>query len=123
MELKRASSAIIGAGLAAIAACQTAGGAQRPAVLASSDPETMAKVKAVLSDALGTARIELGAGDPTQTPSITVLPRPPSAYEGMSTAMPTTFDIVLSGGRCLLLRRDTAAAYELRGVACRPLPR
>lgn len=107
------------AGALLAAACQT-GLASQAAVLENADAQTMAKVKAVLAEAMGTATIELGAGDPTQTPSIAVLPRPPSPHEDRSPAMPVLFDLILKENVCYAVRRDTGEAYELTDVACKP---
>ena len=92
-----------------------------PAVLSSADGETLETVRSVLAGAMNTATVKLGAGDPTKTPVIPVLPPKPSAHEGRSTAMPTLFDIVLSDEACFLVRRKDGAAFPLDGVACRPL--
>ncbi len=102
------------------AACQTSFASQA-AVLESGDTETLAKVKAALADAMGRTDIEFGAGDPTQTPAISVLPRRPSSYEDRSPATPTLFDLTLRDGVCYATRRDTGDAVALEGVACRPL--
>ncbi|MCK5750666.1 MAG: hypothetical protein KAH44_30885 [Oricola sp.] len=102
------------------AACQTSLASQA-AVLQSGDAETMAKVKTVLAVAMGRTDIEFGAGDPTETPAISVLPRRPSSYEDRSPATPTLFDLTLSKGVCYATRRDTGEAFALEGVACRPL--
>lgn len=107
----------------ALCACQSAAGVQKPAVLASFDAETMAKVKSVLSEAMGAARVDLGPGDPSKLSTISVLPQKPSRYEGMSPATPTQFDLVMTGDRCFLVRRDTKETYALEGVACRALDR
>lgn len=113
---------IIAMSLLALGACQSEG-ARKPAVLASSDLETMNYVKSVLAEAMDVAHVEIGAGDPARISTISVLPRRPSQYEGMSPAEPTQFDIVLIGARCCLVRRDTGETYELRNVSCRALSR
>lgn len=114
--------AMIGAltGALLAAACQSSL-ASEAAVLESADAQTMAKVKSVLAGAMGTAAVELGAGDPTETPSIAVLPRPPGPNEDRSPAMPVLFDLILKENVCYAVRRDTGAAYELTGVACKPV--
>lgn len=110
--------ALIGALLFA-AACQTSP-ASEAAVLESADTQTMTKVKSVLAGAMSVANVELGAGDPTEAPVISVLPPRPSPYEDRSPAMPTLFDLVLKGDICYAVRRETSETYELDGVACRP---
>lgn len=107
-------------GLFMLSACQ-ANGAPRPAVLESSDVETMANVKTVLAGAMNKSSVEIGPGDPTQTSTISVLPPRLSPYEGMSPAAPTQFDIVKTGSQCSVVRRDTGEAYKLDGVSCRAL--
>lgn len=102
---------------ASLSACQT-GGAPTPATLAAADPQTIAVVKQTLAMALDRARIELGPGDPTKTPSLSVLPPPLSSGEDRSMARPTHFDIVLKGARCFIVRRETGREYALDGVSC-----
>lgn len=113
--------ALIGAltGALLAAACQTSLASQ-PAVLEKADAQTMAKVKSALAEAMGTATVEIGAGDPTETPSISVLPRPPGPYEDRSPAMPALFDLMLKENVCYAVRRETGEEYELKGVACKP---
>jgi hypothetical protein len=108
-------------GVLAAAACQSTEAPRRHAVLAAADSATMEKLKAVLAAAMSTAQVELGPGDLTQTSTVSVLPPRLGPYEGRSPALPTQFDIMMRGAKCLLVRRDTGAEYELVGVACRPL--
>ncbi|PQA89329.1 hypothetical protein [Hyphococcus luteus] len=115
---KRGPFALIGALLFA-AACQTSP-ASEAAVLESADTQTMTKVKSVLAGAMNVASVDLGAGDPTESPVISVLPPRPSPYEDRSPAMPVLFDLVVKGNVCYAVRRETGEAYELDGVACRP---
>ncbi len=91
-----------------------------PATLERADPETLARVEAVLAQAMGDASIELGPADLAATTTISVLPPRLTPYEDRSLARPTQFDIMLEGARCLLVRRDTGEEYDLDGVACRP---
>ncbi|MBI1186754.1 MAG: hypothetical protein GC206_05390 [Alphaproteobacteria bacterium] len=104
---------------AALAACQSAD-ARRPAVLARADAETMAALEAALADAMGVARVEIGAADLTRSPVIPVLPAPPSPAEGRSPAAPTLFDLALVGDACVAVRRSSGAAVALPGVRCAP---
>jgi hypothetical protein len=89
------------------------------AVLQSADAETLARVRAMLSQATGRAEIDLGAGDPTREPVLIVLPPPLGPLETRSLAVPIRFDIELRGARCYVVRTDTGAAFPLDGVACR----
>ncbi|WP_375202534.1 hypothetical protein [Hyphococcus sp.] len=98
-------------------ACQTAA-PKTEAVLAAADDRTIAQVKSVLAEAVGRASIELGAGEPAKDTFITVLPPPLASREDRSMATPVVFDIVLSGGDCYAVRRDTGEAFRL-SVACR----
>ena len=95
---------------------------QTPAVLASDDAETMAALKSVLSDAVGRARIELGAGDPTSVPSVSVLPPRPVSPDDRSPVMPDVFDLVLRGDTCFAVHRESGKAHALEGVTCLPAP-
>lgn len=104
--------------LLGLAACQTV---PRPAVLAESSPATLEALTGVLADATGRARIELGPGDPTRQPAISVLPPPPGIHEGNSTLMPAIFDLVLVGGDCFVRAREGGGLHALPGVECRPV--
>jgi len=92
-----------------------------PAVLADGSDETMAALKGHLADAMGTSRIELGAGDPTQTPSVSVLPPPLTDLETRSPATPTLFNLMMVGDTCYAVREGSDERIELTGVACRAL--
>ena len=70
---------------------------------------------------MGRAQIELGAGDPTQDPTIAVLPPPLGPGEDRSTATPVYFDIILKDGECAVIRRDTGEEFPLDGVPCSAL--
>lgn len=102
--------------LTGLAACDTA---PRPAVLTDTSPETVAAVKGVLAAALGRAQIELGAGDLTQDPVISVLPPRPGPHEGNSPAVPALFDIVLMNGDCYVQERASGEMFSLTGIECR----
>ncbi len=113
---------VFGLVLASAGACQSSSQTAMPAVLSSGDAETLAQVKAVLSDALGRARINFGAGDPTQQPQISVLPPPITPPEQRSLARPEIFDLVLIGELCYAVRRTTGDRFVLEGVSCQPAP-
>lgn len=102
-----------------LGACQT-GGAATPAIIASSDPETLATVKTALAGAMGKARVEISPADLTESTTISVLPPRPTSLEGRSVVKPTPFDIEMRGEDCVAVRRDTGEAYDLPGVDCRP---
>ncbi len=100
------------------AACQTAG-PPVPAMLESADDMTLARIKAVLAEAVGRADIRLGPEDLTSMSSVSVLPPRPGPHETHSTAMPTVFDLVTNGKTCMLVRRESGKSYRLDDVACR----
>lgn len=122
----RCAFTLMVAGVAAlIGGCQTTGPSQPResdvmAVLQSDDPQTIAALKAVLSDAVGRAQIELGPGDLTRTSTISVLPPPLGPNETRSPATPALFDLVIDRGQCVLVRRDDGAHFAADRVACRP---
>ncbi|WP_428408755.1 hypothetical protein [Hyphococcus sp.] len=97
--------------------CETVA-TQTPAVLERADAETLDRVKSVLAGAVGRATIELGAGDLTQSSTVSVLPPPLSPREDRSMAAPVLFDIMLMGEDCYLVRRDSGESFRLP-VACR----
>lgn len=111
-------------GLAAglmIAACASSA-TDAPAVLVSADDDTLLAVAAAIAEARGTARVEFGAGDPTETASLAVLPARPGPKEDRSLAAPTIYDIVLRGETCLLIEKATGTEIILpEPVSCRPL--
>ena len=91
-----------------------------PATLSDSSPETITALKTGLSSALGRAMIDLGAGDPTQVPSVAVLPPRPGALEANSTAVPTMFDLFMEGETCFAVQQGTDTRTALPGVPCKP---
>ncbi|MFN4024768.1 MAG: hypothetical protein ACK4MQ_08045 [Hyphomonas sp.] len=107
------SSVLIG-----LSACQTAPAAE-PALLVEATPEAMTIVAETLASAVDRARIELGPGDLTRDPAISVLPPPLGEHETHSPAMPVMFDLVIQDGDCFLQAREDGALYPLPGVACR----
>ncbi|MEM7330081.1 MAG: hypothetical protein AAF437_15165 [Pseudomonadota bacterium] len=102
-----------------LSACQHHAGPV-PAVLADADTATVEALKSSLATAMDRAQIELGAGDPTQVPSVVVLPPKPSTFETQSPAMPTVFDLYMDGETCLAVRQGSEDKIVLDGVACRP---
>ena len=106
-------------GAAALAACQHAQ-PTKPAVLQAADTDSLDALRAALGQAMDQAEIELGAGDPTETPSVAVLPPKPSRFETQSPAMPTLFDLYIRGETCFAVRRGEAVEIALPGVSCRP---
>ena len=115
----------ISAALAALlaSACQTAPNSDTwsgPAILADASPQTMDALKNGLAQAMGVARVSLGAGDPTVSPEVAVLPPRPSSLEDRSLAAPTIFDLELRGNDCYAVHRASGAATALPGVSCRP---
>ncbi len=95
--------------------------AKVPAVLVSSDDQTLAELKSALAEAMGTTRVEIGPGDLTQQSVISVLPPRLGPLEGHSVAKPTQFNLMKTGSKCYAVRRGTGEAYELSGVTCRAL--
>lgn len=102
--------------LAGLAACETA---PQPAVLTDTSPETMSAVTSVLATAVGRAQIELGAGDFTKEPVISVLPPRPGPLETHATAVPTLFDILLLDGDCYVQERESGEMFFLTGIECK----
>lgn len=103
-----------------IGACQMASTAT-PARLTDNAPETMAALKAGLAEAMGKAKIDLGAGDLTQQSRISVLPPRLGPHEGASAAMPVQFDLMMDAETCFVIREDTGERFDLPGVTCRKL--
>lgn len=74
-----------------------------------------------LADALGRARLETGAPDPTEEPVLVVLPPPLSPLEDRSPVTPQLFDIVIRGDQCRLEERDGPLRVALPAGSCLPL--
>lgn len=111
---------ILAAGsLAMASACQLTPKDAVPAVLADDSPETMTTLKSTLAEAMGRANIELGAGDPTQSSTISVLPPPLGPMETASTAMPTVFTLMMEGDTCMAVHSETGEKYPM-DLPCRP---
>jgi hypothetical protein len=102
-----------------LAACQTVP-SSAPAVLAKGDAASLASLKAHLAKAVGREQIQLGAGDPTQTSVISVLPPPAGPANDRNMAMPTVFRLEIEGKACVAVRDDTGARVALDGVNCTP---
>ena len=113
------TSILSGAVLAAGACQSTAQPAAKPAVLMKADAATMGRLKAALAKAMGRAQVELGPGDPTKSPEISVLPRPPGPAEDRSLAKPTIFRLEIEGDACFVARADTGTREKIDGVECR----
>ena len=118
-RLRRLMTVLLTAGALLSGGCVTGAAYRMPAVLAGADEDAMAALKAGLADALEVGRVELGAGDPTTSPVITVLPPVLGPHEDRSPARPILFDLELRGGACVAVRHDTGEAFDLAGVACR----
>ncbi len=103
----------------ALAGCQSLGG-PAPAVLTSNDPDAIARLKAALAEAMGQAQVELGPGDPTRSPTVSVLPRPPGPLEDRSLALPTIFRLEIEGGECFVVREDGQVRKRIEGAGCKP---
>jgi hypothetical protein len=102
----------------AMAGCHSTGGAA-PARLSTDSDSQMQQLKAGLSEAVGRANVELGAGDPMGEGSVVVLPPRLGPLETSSTARPVIFDLELRGEMCFAVNRETGEAFELPGVDCR----
>lgn len=103
----------------ALAACQH-NQAPAPAVLVDADAETLDALRTAFALVLGRANVEFGAGDPTVSPSIAVLPPKPTDLETQSAAMPTMFDLYVRGDTCFAVRRGDETEIKLANIACRP---
>jgi len=104
----------------AISACQHNQNAV-PAILADDSAETLDALKTSLAAAMDRAQIELGAGDPTAVPSVSVLPPRPTDFETRSPAMPVVFNLFVQNGRCYAVRDGSDSEIALPNVMCRPL--
>jgi hypothetical protein len=99
------------------ASCATPSG-PLPARLGKTDEATMGRVRAVLAQALGRTRIEMGPENLAVSTSLSVLPLPLGPYDTRSPATPAIFDIVIEQGACKLVARDSGRAYALGDGVC-----
>jgi len=74
-----------------------------------------------VATALNRAQIELGAGNPTLVPSVSVLPPRPTDFETRSPAMPEIFNLFVQDGRCYAVRDGSDIEIPLPDVTCHPL--
>jgi len=106
-------------------ACQTTAQAQPSlAVLKNSDETSMQALKSALAKAMKTSKVELGASDPTNSSTISVLPKSLRGLYGndqANFALPTQFDLMMNGESCYLVKRGSDTKIPLQGVKCRPL--
>ena len=125
MKLDLLKTSIL-AGLTALitSACHTTAQAKPvPAVLKTSDEPSMQALKSVLAKAMNTSKVELGASDPTNTSTISVLPKSVIGIRGQdyaNFALPTQFDLMMEGSSCYLVKQGTETKIMLEDVACRP---
>ncbi|MEM1150288.1 MAG: hypothetical protein AAGI03_07000 [Pseudomonadota bacterium] len=117
MISRSVAGAVLGAAM--LGGCQLTNEDAVPAVLMDDSAETMETLKATLADATGTASVELGAGDPTQTSAVTVLPPRLSPLETASTAMPTRFNLMMRGETCMVVHSETGEEFQIE-LPCRP---
>ena len=112
---------------AGLSSCQMNGAAAtqsaEPVIarLPDTSPETLDLLKDQLADALGTARIEFGAGDLSQDSIITVLPPPLGSLDTRSPSAPEAFDIRMDDKSCFLIRRKNNERIDLDGITCLPV--
>jgi len=119
---------VLGAVSAAlIASCHTTATATpSPAVLVSADTESMEMVKTTLAKAMNKNSVKLGAGDLTQSPTISVLP--PRSYapagapqnQAGNFTLPTAFTLMMDGAECYFVKDGTDIKFLLNGVKCKP---
>ncbi|MEL7486404.1 MAG: hypothetical protein AAGJ87_04195 [Pseudomonadota bacterium] len=101
------------------AACASTPETER-AVLVDDQPSTIIALKSSIAAAMGVARVELGAGDPTREPFVIVLPPRLGPEETRSTVTPNVFDIVRVNDACMLVDRKTGRRFPL-DAPCRPI--
>jgi len=87
--------------------------------LANTSEANVAALKSALADAMGQAKIELGAGDLDQETRIAVLPPALSPSDDRSPALPTYFDLMMKDGSCVAIHAESKAQTPLKNVACR----
>ena len=102
-----------------LSGCQHASEGPIPAVLANDSSANVDALKSALAGAMGHARVELGAGDPTQESRISVLPPALSPQDDRSPVLPTYFDLVMRDDMCIAIHSETGSETELTDVTCK----
>lgn len=91
---------------AALGACVSqACGSEKAAILALDPSDDLSVVTAALAEAEGRANLIYGSPDPRVQPVLSVLPPRPTSYETRSPVLPSTYDILITDGHCVLRRR------------------
>ncbi|MEO0712971.1 MAG: hypothetical protein AAFS03_08470 [Pseudomonadota bacterium] len=103
-----------------IGACQVSGTGPVPAHMADTSEASMEALKAGLAQAMGTARVTLGASDLEGSSTVAVLPAKPTSLEGRSPAVPILFDLMMDDTGCMAIRQDTGETHTLPGLRCVP---
>lgn len=109
------------ASVAALAGCQINGTDPVPAVLTDGSDATMTLLKEKLAEALDRPNVTLGAGDPTQSSTLSIAPPRLAPRETNSMAKPIRFDLMMKGDTCYAVHADTGEQVALDGIACRAL--
>lgn len=118
----RALVPLLGLGVAACNGPPTP--ADTPALIARPTPESHAEILRVLEQALGPREIRI-APDVLTEVSILALEQgdPGSPARGRVLEMPERFELVLSSGRCYLIRSTTQDRFALEQTECVPAER
>ena len=95
--------------------CQTM--TEAPAVLTAT---SKAEAAALVAKALGRSSVALGEPDPRKASRVVVLPPRPGPRAPRSVAVPTVYDLVLTGGTCALVLQESGERFVLPEGACRP---
>ena len=119
------ASTVLTAGL--LAACQNISAqAEQAAVIASPTAESRAELHEVLVDALGGRSITLSPDALTRDSTLTLegavrgdLQRPDP--RGRDLGLPISFDLMMDGEACFLVRRSTQERWQLMNTDCTPI--
>lgn len=97
-----------------------------PAGLISADAASMTAVKTAAAEVLNKQTVKLGAVDLVNSPAVSILPERSNSPAGApfnqrDFAIPTQLILMTDGVNCFLVKEDTRAIAQVKGVSCRAL--
>jgi hypothetical protein len=110
--------------LVTLSACASVAGQDGPAVLTEATTQTHQELVQVVSAAMNAPTLTIAA-DALTTDSELIIERAPARdaggrrLQGRELSQPEHFQLITTGGRCVLLHVRTKAEYELSSAKCR----
>lgn len=111
-----------------LAACNTTGDTlSTPAIITENSAEVQKSLATAVSKAIG-SKVTLAPESFTTKPFVTIEPKSVNKrngriIDGRSMDMPTHVDLMMTGGSCYVVNRDTGAKIMLEGISCKSAPK